>query len=32
VIMSTKWGKDRLKFVLKRVATAKERAKAAKSS
>src|SRR5215475_1123654 len=33
VIMSTKWGKDRLKFVLKRVATAKERerAKAAKS-
>jgi len=32
VILSTKWGKERLKFVLKRVATAKERARAQRSS
>lgn len=30
VINSTKWGRDRLQFVLKRVATAKERAASAK--
>jgi hypothetical protein len=31
VINSTKWGRDRLQFVLKRVATAKERATVAKA-
>lgn len=31
VINSTKWGRDRLQFVLKRVATAKERAASAKA-
>ena len=32
VITSTKWGRDRLIFILKRVSAAKDRAKAAKAS
>jgi len=32
VIMSTKWSRERIKFIEKRVAGAKERAKAAKAS